>query len=153
RVQVHRFLNDIGSYLREVWFSAARAWDDFFFKPADPLALGLIRIVVGALLFWDIAILGCDLRDYLGSEGWIGPEAVRQYLSERSPAAWSFWLWVPDAYLPVAWVGCLIIVALFTVGLASRVMAVLAWAIALSTVRRAPVALFGFDQIISTWLL
>ena len=43
--------------------------------------------------------------------------------------------------------------ALFTVGLWSRVTAVLAWAIVVSTARRAPAALYGFDQIISTWLL
>jgi hypothetical protein len=105
------------------------------------------------LLVWNVAVLGLDLRDYLGSEGWIGPEAVREYLSEHSPWAWSFWLWVPDRWLPVAWGGCLAILILFTVGLGSRVTAVLAWVIAVSTVRRAPVALFGFDQMISTWAL
>ena len=36
-------------------------------------------------------------------------------------------------------------------GLWSRVTAVLAWVIVVSTVRRAPVTLFGFDQIVSTW--
>ena len=29
----------------------------------------------------------------------------------------------------------------------------LAWVIVVSTVRRVPVALFGFDQIVSTWTL
>ena len=116
-----------------------------------PTPLGLLRVAVGALLFWDVAILGLDLKDYLGSEGWIGPEAARAYLANNSPWAWSFWFWVPDRWLWVVWAGCLVILALFTLGIWSRVTAVLAWAIAISIVRRAPAALFGFDQMVSTW--
>jgi hypothetical protein len=142
--EVKRYRCDLGS-------SSLQAWSRFFFAPADPTALGLIRVVVGALLLWDLGVLGLDLRDYLGEDGWIGPEAARGYLSEHSPWAWSFWLWVPDSWLPVAWAVSLAVLALFTVGLWSRVTAVLAWAIAVSTVRRAPVALFGFDQMIATW--
>jgi hypothetical protein len=44
-----------------------------------------------------------------------------------------------------------VVVALFTIGFASRWTAVLAWLVSLSTVRRAPVALFGFDYMIATW--
>jgi hypothetical protein len=150
---VYRLLSESAAYLKDLVLSALHAWGRFFFTPADPTPLGLVRAVVGLLLFWDVAVLGLDLRDYLGSEGWIGPEAVSQYLAEGSPWAWSFWLWVPDRWLPAAWVGCLVVTALFAVGLGTRVTAVLAWAIAVSTVRRAPVALFGFDHMISTWAL
>ena len=148
---MRRFLSEPVRYLKDLGLGALHAWRAFFFTPADPTPLGLVRVVVGALLFWNVAVLGLDLHDYLGSEGWIGPEAVRQFLAEQSPWAWSFWLWVPDRWLPLAWAGCLVVTALFTVGLGSRVTAVLAWAIAVSTVRRAPVALFGFDHMISTW--
>ena len=43
--------------------------------------------------------------------------------------------------------------SVFTVGLASRTTAVLTWVIAVSTARRAPVTLFGFDQMNATWIL
>jgi hypothetical protein len=148
---VRRLLSEIAAYLGDLGRSAARGWRGFFFTPADPTPLGLIRVLVGALLFWDLAVLGLDLNDYLGADGWIGPEAVRQFLAEQSPRAWSFWLWVPDRWLFVAWSGGLVVTALFTLGLGSRVTAVLSWAIAISTVRRAPVALFGFDHMVSTW--
>jgi hypothetical protein len=148
---VHRFLREICRYFADLGRSTIEAWDRFFFAPANPTTLGLLRIIFGALLFWDMAVLGLDLRDYLGSDGWIGPAAVRQYLNESVPGAWSFWLYIPDAWLPVAWVGCLVVVALFTIGFASRWTAVLAWLVSLSTVRRAPVALFGFDYMIATW--
>jgi Vitamin K-dependent gamma-carboxylase len=150
---VRRLLSESANYTKDLGRSALRAWHGFFFTPTDPTALGLIRVVVGMLLFWDVAVLGLDLREYLGSDGWIGPEAVRQFLAERAPWAWSFWLWVPDGWLSLAWAGCLVVLALFTLGLGSRVTAVLAWAIAISTVRRVPVALFGFDLMITSWTL
>jgi Vitamin K-dependent gamma-carboxylase len=148
---VHQFLKDVHFYFRDLGSSALRAWDRFFFTPADPTTLGLIRILLGSLFFWDIAVLGLDLHDYFGSEGWIGPEAVQQYLAEHTPHAWSFWFYVPDRWLVPAWACCLLVVFLFAIGFASRITAVLAWAIAISTVRRAPVALFGFDYMIATW--
>ncbi len=97
-------------------------------------------------------VYGLDLHAYLGPDGWMSPAAVRQVFEGR-PCAWSFWSLVPDGLLRPAWVACLVVLALFTVGLWSRVTAVLAWAIVVSTARRAPAALYGFDQIISTWLL
>jgi hypothetical protein len=148
---MHRLLREVIYYPRDLGRSALRAWGEFFFKPADPTALGLVRLAVGGLLFWDLAVLGLDLREYMGSDGWIGPEAAQHYLRENSPWAWSFWFWVPDRWLYPAWAACLVALALFACGYRSRVTAVLAWLIAVSTVRRAPAALFGFDQMIATW--
>src|SRR5207302_676433 len=83
--------------------AAVRAWDAFFFTPADPTPLALIRIVTGLLLLWNLAILGLDLRDDLGSDGWADPATVRELLGRWS---WSFWLAVPDSLLWPAWVAC-----------------------------------------------
>jgi hypothetical protein len=148
---VHRLLKEPADYAVDLGRSVIRGWDRFFFTPADPLVVGLLRIILGALLFWDIAVLGFDLYDFLGSDGWISVEAVRHYLGEWVPGAWSLWLYVPDRWLRATWALCLVVIALFTAGYRSRVTAVLAWAIALSTVRRAPAALFGFDYMIATW--
>jgi hypothetical protein len=148
---VYRLLKEMSGYLRDLSHSAVNAWCEFFFAAADPTPLGVMRVAVGVLLLWDVAVLGLDLREYLGSDGWMGPAAARAYLANNSPWAWSFWFWVPDRWLWAAWGGCLLVLALFTLGLWSRVTSVLAWAIAISIVRRAPAALFGFDQMISTW--
>jgi hypothetical protein len=148
---VHGLLREAIDYLVDLRRSTLRAWSDFFFEPADPTALGMIRLAVGGLLFWNLAVLGLDLREYLGSDGWIGPEAAQHYLREHSPWAWSFWFWVPDRWLYAAWAVSLIALALFTLGVGSRMTAVVAWIIAVSTVRRAPATLFGFDQMIATW--
>jgi predicted DCC family thiol-disulfide oxidoreductase YuxK len=130
--------------------AARRGWTSFFFTPADPTPLGLIRIAVGLLALWSLFVLGLDLEDYFGGHGWADPAVIRELQRLRQPLAWSFWFLIPDAFLRPVWVGCLAIIGLFTVGLFSRTMAVLTWIIVVSTVRRVPIALFGFDQILST---
>ena len=150
---MRRLFGELIAYFDGLARSSTQAWQRFFFTPADPIPLALIRIIVGSLMVWNLATLGPDLRDYLGSDGWIGPEAVRHYLAQNLPGAWSFWLFVPDSHLLPVWVGCLVVATLFTLGLGSRMTAVLCWVIAVSTARRAPVTLFGFDQINATWIL
>jgi predicted DCC family thiol-disulfide oxidoreductase YuxK len=143
----------IAGYLRELSAAARRGWTAFFFTPADPTALGLIRIGVGLLAFWSLFVLGLDLKDYFGTHGWADPDLIWRTQRERQPLAWSFWYLVPDTWLRATWLLCLGVLALFSVGLFSRVTALLSWIIVVSTVRRIPIALFGFDQILSTLLL
>jgi predicted DCC family thiol-disulfide oxidoreductase YuxK len=147
---VRRFLKDLATYVAELTTAALKGWNAFFFAPADPTMLGLIRIAAGLLAFWSMLVLGLDLHDYFGSTGWAEPSAIRAL--ER-PLSWSFWFLVPDAWLRPVWLGCLVILILFVLGLYSRVTAVLGWAIVVSTVHRLPIALFGFDQILSALLL
>jgi predicted DCC family thiol-disulfide oxidoreductase YuxK len=154
---VRRVLTGPLAYGQALSTALAGGWNRFFFTPADPTPLGLIRVMVGLLLFWSLFVTGLDLHDFLGSHAWADPAAVRAALGidrEIDPSwAWSFWSWVPDGGLRVVWAGCLVVLGLFTLGLGSRVTAVLAWVIAVSTTRRAPVMLFGFDQIAPTWSL
>jgi predicted DCC family thiol-disulfide oxidoreductase YuxK len=139
------------AYLRGLARDAWAAWNRFAFAPSDPTPLGAVRVAAGALAFWSVFVYGLDLRAYLGSDGWMSPAAIAQSLEGR--AVWSLWSLVPEGLLRPAWVACLVVLAMFTVGLWSRVTAVLAWAIVVSTARRAPASLYGFDQILSTWLL
>jgi predicted DCC family thiol-disulfide oxidoreductase YuxK len=150
---VRRLLTGTAAYLAGLWRAAARGWDAFFFTPADPTPLGLVRLGVGLLAFWSLLVYGLDFGDYFGPGGWADPGSVRLVQGSRSPYAWSFWFLVPDRLLGPVWAACLVVLALFTAGLFSRVTAVLAWVIVVSTVRRLPVSLFGFDQAVSTWLL
>jgi predicted DCC family thiol-disulfide oxidoreductase YuxK len=146
RLPVRRLLTEARSYAAELSGAIRRGWGGFFFTPADPTALGIIRMATGLLAFWSLLVLGLDLLDYFGSDGWAEPSAVR---ASQRPLAWSFWFLVPDAGLRLAWLASLAVLASFTVGLFSRTTAVLAWVIVVSTVRRVPVALYGFDQVIS----
>ena len=150
---MRRLVTGPALYLAELARATARGWNAFWFTPADPTALGLIRVVVGLLAFWNLAVYGLDLLDFFGSGGWANPEAVALVQGFSKPYAWSFWFFVPDALLWPVWVLCLLVVALFTAGIFSRTTAILTWVVLASTVRRVPVALFGFDQILTTWAL
>lgn len=131
-------------------WGAVRAWDGFFFTPADPVVLGLIRVATGVLLLWSFGWLGVDLEAWLGSEGWMDGESVRASLP---PTGWSVWLWVPEGLIWPVYAGVMAVLVCFTLGIGSRVAAVLAWVAVMSTNRRVPVMLFGFDNVVATWTL
>jgi predicted DCC family thiol-disulfide oxidoreductase YuxK len=150
---VRRFLRGLVEVPFDLARSIARGWDRFVFSPSDPTPLGLIRVLVGALLTWSLFVYGLDLRAFFGRTGWMNLEIVEAFRHEQMPYSWSFWFHVPDALLRPAWVACLVVVVSFTLGFWSRTTAVLAWMIAVSTARRAPISLYGFDDVLSTWLL
>jgi predicted DCC family thiol-disulfide oxidoreductase YuxK len=147
---VRRLLNDLARYLSELAAAARQGWNTFFFSPADPTALGVIRVCVGLMAFWSLLVFGLDLHDYFGSEGWAEPAVIR---SIQRPLTWSFWFLVPDGWLRLVWCGALAVLLLYSAGVFSRVTAVLAWVIVVSTVRRLPIALYGFDQVLSALAL
>jgi predicted DCC family thiol-disulfide oxidoreductase YuxK len=133
--------------------AVAVGWNQFFFTPSDPTALGVMRLALGLLLLWNMAVFGLDLKPFFGSDGWSDLSVLRETMRLERPWAWSFWLWVPDGLLWPVWGLCIVVLVLFTVGLWSRPSAVLAWVIVVSTARRVPNALYGFDQIVSTLAL
>jgi hypothetical protein len=145
----------LARYPSDLAGTARRAWYRFFFSPADPTPLGLVRIVVGLLSVWNYVILGLDLHGNLGSDGWASREALRAFWAgwQEGRTVWSLWLLVPDRFLVVVWSAGLLVLVLFTLGLFSRVTAVVSWLIMVSTARRVPVLYFGFDEAMLTWLL
>jgi len=143
---VRRLLNDVTSYLTELAGAARTGWNTFFFTPADPTPAGLIRVAAGLLAIWSLLVFGLDLHDFFGSGGWADPSVIRTL---EGPLAWSFWFLVPDPWLRPVWCVCLAVLGLSTFGLFSRVTSLLSWVIVVSTVRRVPIALYGFDQVLS----
>ena len=143
---MRRLLSETGDYLTALITAVRRGWCSFFFTAADPTALGLIRLLTGVLVFWSLFVFGLDLNDYFGANGWAELSTIR--MGQRPPV-WSFWFMVPDGALRITWIACLVILAMDIVGLFSKWTAALTWVIVVSTVRRVPIALFGFDQVIS----
>ena len=150
---MRRFLTEVASYPVELARSIVRGWNAFVLTPADPTALGLVRVAVGSLMTWNLFCYGLDLHAYFGRTGWMNLEVVEAFRHEQTPYSWSFWPLVSDAFLRPVWLVCLGVLMAFTLGIQSRVTAVLAWVIAASTARRVPISLYGFDDVLSTWLL
>ena len=150
---MRRAWNALSRYVVNLVGSTVRGWNAFFFTPADPTALGVIRLCVGALSVWSVLNLALDLHDTVGADSWANADLIRYYFTTRGKAAvWSFWFWVPDRMLWPVWAIYLTLAVLFTIGLYTRITAVLLWLAVIGTLQRSPVTIFGFDAVMSTLL-
>jgi hypothetical protein len=134
------------------WVRAvARGWDWFWFTPQQPHTLALIRILGGAMLFYTHLVWALDLADFFGPHSWLDASTVQ--LMNQGPDgksyAWSYLFWI-ESSPALVWtlhLAALVVFAMLTVGLFSRVAAVLAWIITISYCNRATGAWYGLDQI------
>jgi hypothetical protein len=176
----------------------AEGWQRFWFTPADPTVLGLIRIFAGLMLVYVHVLSGLQLQELFGAHGWLDVETAN-LLREQAPVfappdgwddpmpeghplpgwtpgrtvayrkRWStdpsvtltrgaptFSLWFhltdPAAMQAAHWV-MLVIAVLFTLGVATRVTAVLAWFTALCYIHRITLGTFGMDTMLALVLL
>jgi vitamin K-dependent gamma-carboxylase-like protein len=136
----------LADYARDWASDVIDGWNRFWFTPADAATLALIRIFAGAMLFYTHLVWSLGLTDFFGASGWLSAEAVKTL--QRDTYAWSYlWLLKTPVALWGAHVAGLVVLALLTAGLFTRITSVLAWLVALAYVHRAPGSLFGLDQI------
>lgn len=137
----------VTDYLRELFSATVSGWQRFWFTPSDPATLGLIRILAGAMLFYTHLVWSRDLEAFFGPHGWLSAEAMNAFY-EQGTYSWSyFWLISSPAVLWTVHIAALVVFALLTLGLFTRVVSVLAFLMAVAYVNRVPGALFGLDQI------
>jgi hypothetical protein len=129
-----------------------RAWNTFFFAPADPLPLAVIRICTGCLLAWSSLVWLFDADGFFGPFGWLAPHDV--WRMNDQPWQWS-WYFAAASPTAVRLLGGLTLVAavLLTVGIATPLAAVVALLGFLSAANRAPLNVFGFDDTLGLLLL
>ncbi|MCI0463441.1 MAG: hypothetical protein L0Z62_41415 [Gemmataceae bacterium] len=117
----------------------AQGWARFWFSPTDPIGLHVVRVLAGLLfLAWLLPLAG-QLDAFFGLDGWFGLRAYREVpqLPERAmpvPLGWSllYLAGTSSAALHAIYWGSILILALFTLGLAPRVTAVLTWVVVIS---------------------
>lgn len=128
-----------------------RAWSRFWFTPADPRGLHWLRVLSGLLFtFWLLSFAGHQ-RGFFAFDGWFDRQAFRQanQLPEGPPApiSWSILYLVGDGQVTLDTVifgtiaiqshvlletiywSSIGILVLYTIGVATRITAVLAWVI------------------------
>jgi hypothetical protein len=49
----------------------ARRWNRFWFTPADPTALGVVRFTTGLVVLYVLLMTGPNLQDWYGKEAWV----------------------------------------------------------------------------------
>ena len=113
-------------------------WVCFWFRPADPLALHLIRLLAGLLfLSWLLPFAG-QIQAFFSLDGWLDRRALSELVrlpEDLAPQlSWSL-LYLCGSNVTLLtvmyWVSIAILV-LFTLGVWPRVLAVLTWLIVVS---------------------
>src|SRR5262245_61058577 len=155
------------------WLSSlVRAWDRFWFRPADPLPLGIMRIFAGGVILYIHLIFSLDLQALIGRNAWLDKEPL-DYLRKEFPfyppaydwpentqpesepftrgmALWSVWFHVTEPGWVVAVHVCfLTAMFLFTIGFATRVTAVITWVGVITYIHRTLTSVFGMDAIMT----
>ncbi len=122
-------------------------WNRFWFVPADPTLLAVIRLLAGAIIFYTHLVWSLELPTFFGNQAMI-PPAYRAGLVDGTHYVWSHFDWLPgDGWLwPVHGLG-LVIIFLFWIGAWTRVTAVLTALLVISYANRTTGAQFGLDQI------
>src|SRR5438128_8452414 len=138
---MRRVLNPVVRSLANYVRSLAEDWDAFWFTPADPTLLGVLRILTGLMLLYTHAVWGLALDDFFGPASWLNSGLVRAL--QRDEFAYSFWWWIPAGGIWPAHAVSMALLALFTLGLWTRLTSVLALIVAISYAHRVPAALFG----------
>jgi hypothetical protein len=142
---MRRILTPAVRYLANLARSLVEGWNAFWFSPADPTLLGVLRILTGLMLLYTHAVWGLALDDFFGPRSWLGESLV--HAIQRDEFAWSFWWWIPSAWRWHAYAASMLILALFTIGLATRLTSILALITTISFSHRVSATLFGLDQI------
>lgn len=151
---------EAGSFLG----GAFRGWDRFWFTPADPSSLALMRIFAGLLVFYVHLTYSWGLFGYVGPNAWLN-QGVADYIQKEIPLYalasnwtdgpvqigqgnwyWSVFFHVQSPEWIIAFhVLFLVAPLLFAAGLFTRVVGVLTWIGAMSYSQRAANTVFGLD--------
>src|ERR1700733_12757336 len=68
----------------ETWGQRAyREWEWFWFQPADPTLLGLIRIGCGLIALYAVIACAFDLQNFVGQNGWLDLETILKIVREQ----------------------------------------------------------------------
>ncbi|MEX2118218.1 MAG: HTTM domain-containing protein [Pirellulales bacterium] len=140
----------VKQYVLSLSAAARDGWNHFWFTPADPATLALIRVAAGAMLLYTHLVWTLDLEAFFGPHSWVSPAAAATVLRDPDGGgyAWShFWIIRGPFALWTAHLAALVLFAMLMLGLFSRVVSVLAYLAAVGYVNRIPGAQFGLDQI------
>jgi hypothetical protein len=139
-------MNLVSGYFRELFRGIHDGWNRFWFTPSDPAALGMIRILAGAMLFYTHLVWSLDLSGFFGEHAWLTTGAIGS-LPGHSAYKWSWFYWINSPSLMwTAHIAALVVFALLTIGLWSRAMSILAFIATVSYINRASLAQFGLDD-------
>jgi uncharacterized membrane protein YphA (DoxX/SURF4 family) len=130
----------------------AAAWNAFWFRPADPLPLAVIRIATGLILTWSCIVWLLDADAFFGARGWLRPDQV--WRMNDQPWQWSGYFAASSPTMIRVLAGISLVAAiLLTIGLATPVAAAVSFLGLVSAANRAPLNVFGLDDTLGMLLV
>jgi hypothetical protein len=142
-------ISAVRGYITDAW----SAWNEFWFTPTNPATLSMIRVLAGMMLFYTHLVWSFDLSAFFGQSGWLPTQLMHdlhQYTNNGQPRLiWSYFDYIQSpSILWTAHIAALFVFFFLMIGFFSRIMAVLAFVIAVSYANRVtPGAFFGLDMI------
>jgi hypothetical protein len=115
-----------------------QAWTSFWFAPAHPFGLHVVRLLTGLLLLAWLLPLASDVQAFFGLQGWFDRRAYLEAarLTDGTPKTigWSllYLCGTSAGLLKAAYWGSIVVLALFTLGIATRWTGVLTWLVVVS---------------------
>lgn len=154
---MHHNLTD-NNAARASWLSrAVSGWNEFWFTPADSIGLHVARTVFGLVLLTNLIGLWGQAHPLLGLDGWVDRQAyvegARIDAGHPNLTGWSP-LFAAGSGIALTIVYALAVasVALFTLGIATRITGVLTWLAAVAYTTN-PAASFGGDAVLLVFSL
>jgi len=130
----------------------ADAWNAFWFTPADPLPLAVIRIATGVILTWACIVWLLDADAFFGTRGWLRPDQV--WRQNDQPWQWSLYFAAASPTMIRVVAGISLVAAiLLTIGLATPLAALVSLVGLVSAANRAPLNVFGLDDTLGMLLV
>jgi hypothetical protein len=150
--------NAIRQYFAQLTQAFGQGWNRFWFTPSDPITVCVVRIVAGAAALLYVGSFTFDLERWFGPNGFLPVETIQRVMEtqpgEGAAYQWSYLNYIDSlALLWVAHAAALVIVAMFALGLFTRVTSVLALITVLSYIHRAPVLAAQFEPVLATMIL
>jgi hypothetical protein len=127
-------------------------WNRFWFTPADPLPLAVVRIGAGCILAWSNLVWLADAAAFFGDQAWLPPADVWRVNDQPWQWSWYFAAGSPLAVWLLALVALVAAVCL-AVGLCTPLAAVVSALGLISSVNRAPLNVFGLDDTLGMLLV
>jgi hypothetical protein len=129
-----------------------RPWTAFWFTPSDTTTISVMRIAVGAIAFYWAATYTSDLARFLGPDGYF--PIIDLHWARGSTFPRSYFEFAPnDGAVWALHAVSLVILALFTAGLFTRITSILALVAVLSYIHRAPAVTSQAEPILVMLLL
>lgn len=144
---------DLASPQSTGWFGrVCSRWNDFWFTPADRVSLHVPRVLFGIVFLANLLANWGQHQALLGLDGWFDRQAyiegVQIQGAHPNLTGWSpLFIAATDTLLTVLYAGSIAAVALFTLGIATRLTGVLTWLAAVAFTTN-PASSFGGDALL-----